>query len=206
MTDFDPAEEQVWIQSALNGDDQAFTRLVEAYQRPVFNLCYRMLGDPLEAEDASQESFLRAHRSLRRYDPERKFATWMLSIASHHCIDRLRRRRLQLVSMEDLLPGQENPHPDPGPEDRFVRLEMQEQVKGMLGSLSAVDRAAVILLYWYDYSYEEIGSVLSLSISAVKSRLHRARRELATNWQFQREVLMQGGMKNGPSAVRSDAV
>jgi RNA polymerase sigma-70 factor (ECF subfamily) len=205
MTDYDPAAEQVWITDALNGDDQAFALLVEAYQRPVFNLCYRMLGDPLEAEDASQESFLRAHRNLRRYDPERKFATWILSIASHYCIDRLRRRRLKMVSMEELLPGQEGPHPDPGPEDRFARLEMQEQVKGMLGTLSAVDRAAVILLYWYDYSYEEIGSVLSLSISAVKSRLHRARRELATNWQ-QREGFLQGGVKNGPSAVRSDAV
>jgi len=206
MRAFDPAEEKLWIQGALEGDDQAFTRLVDAYQRPVFNLCYRMLGDPLEAEDAAQESFLRAHRNLRRYDPERKFASWMLSIASHHCIDRLRRRRLQIVSMEDLLPGQEKPTPDPGPEDRFVRLEMQEQVKVMLSSLSAVDRAAVILLYWYDYSYEEIGSVLSLSISAVKSRLHRARRELATNWQAQHPGLAQGGVKNGPSAVRSDAV
>ncbi|MFN2148676.1 MAG: RNA polymerase sigma factor [Anaerolineales bacterium] len=205
MTEYDTATEAVWIQDALDGDDLAFTRLVEAYQRPVFNLCYRMLGDPLEAEDASQESFLRAHRHLRRYDPERKFATWMLSIASHHCIDRLRRRRLNVVSMEELLPAQENPHPDPGPEDRFVRLEMQEQVKGMLASLGPVDRAALILLYWYDYSYEEIGSTLSLSVSAVKSRLHRARRDLAASWQVKQQGLVQGGVKNGPSAVRSDA-
>ncbi|MEJ2012051.1 MAG: sigma-70 family RNA polymerase sigma factor [Anaerolineales bacterium] len=206
MTEFNPGQEKVWIEEALGGDDQSFTQLVEAYQRPVFNLCYRMLGDPLEAEDAAQESFLRAHRSLHRYDPERKFATWMLSIASHHCIDRLRRRRLKFVSMEDLLPGHDRPHPGPGPEDRFVRLEMQEEVQQMLGSLSAIDRAAVILLYWYEYSYEEIGSVLSLSVSAVKSRLHRARRELAIGWQMKHEGLVQGGMKNGPSAVRSDAV
>src|SRR4030067_2573477 len=107
MADYDRTAEQEWLQLALEGDDLAFTQLVEAFQGPVFNLCCRMLGDPVEAEDAAQESFLRAHQNLRRYDPDRKFATWLLSIASHYCIDRLRRRRLKLVPLEDLRRGQE---------------------------------------------------------------------------------------------------
>ena len=201
MADFDRTAESEWVRLAREGDDQAFANLVEAFQGPVFNLCYRMLGDPVDAEDAAQESFLRAHQNLRRYDPERKFATWMLSIASHYCIDRLRRRRLKLIPLEDVKHRHDGANPGLGPEDRFVRLEMREQVKSMLDTLSAVDRAALILLYWYDYSYEEIGETLSLSVSAVKSRLHRARKELAQGLLPAAEGVLQGGLQNGPSAV-----
>ena len=73
-----------WIKRARQGDDDAFAMVVEAYQGPVFNLCYRMLGDSFEAEDAAQEVFLKAYRNLGRFDPERKFVNWILSIASNH--------------------------------------------------------------------------------------------------------------------------
>ena len=92
-------DEKRWLQEARAGDEEAFSRIVEAYQRPVFNLCYRMLGERTLAEDAAQETFLRAFLGLKRYDPKRPFITWLLSIASHHCIDRLRRRRLRLVPL-----------------------------------------------------------------------------------------------------------
>ena len=87
-------QEALWITKALDGDDSAFGQLVEKYQRPVFSLCYRMLGNSKAAEDAAQESFIRAYNHLKRYDPNRSFATWLLSIASHYCIDQMRKRRL----------------------------------------------------------------------------------------------------------------
>ena len=80
-------QEEIWVKAALAGDKHSFSRLVEAYQRPVFNLAYRMLGNPDEAEDAAQETFLRAYARLRQYDDSHKFSTWILSIANHHCID-----------------------------------------------------------------------------------------------------------------------
>jgi RNA polymerase sigma-70 factor (ECF subfamily) len=86
-----------WLDKALNGDAQAFTDLVEAYQKPVYNLCYRMLGNSQDAEDAAQETFLRAYKSMRRYDRSRPFSTWLLSIAAHYCIDQIRRRRYPVV-------------------------------------------------------------------------------------------------------------
>lgn len=176
--------EQVWIAQAVQGDDSAFTQLVEAYQSPVFNLCYRMLGDPDEAEDAAQEAFIRAYRALRGYDPTRPFATWLLSIASHHCIDRIRKRRMKLVSFDSLpAEGELVADPLPTPETRFRQTEDQQQMQELLDSLAPVDRSAVVMYYWYDYSYEEIAQALSLSLSAVKSRLHRARRQLAETWQ-----------------------
>ena len=88
-----PAESE-WLQQAIKGDDLAFSRLVEAYQRPVYNLCYRMMGNANDAEDAAQETFIRAYKALNRYDPSRKFSTWLLSIASNYCIDQHRRRKL----------------------------------------------------------------------------------------------------------------
>ncbi len=169
------------LTKAKSGDAQAFSDLVEVYQTPVYNLCYRMLGDHYEAEDAAQEVFLRAYKSINRYDINRSFSTWILSIAAHYCIDQIRKRRMKIISLDEL-PYQQISDPSPGPEVSLSDGERQELVRELLGTLSAEDRAAVIMLYWYDFSYEEIGESLGLTISAVKSRLHRARRALAQGW------------------------
>ena len=102
---------------AQKGDAEAFSQIVEAYQRQVFNLCYRMLGDPYEAEDAAQEAFLRAFKAMKRYDPDRKFSTWLLTIASRYCIDQIRKRRLKTFSIENFL---ETGLSDPARESRFL--------------------------------------------------------------------------------------
>jgi len=176
------ANESLWLDQALKGDPQAFAQLIELYQRPVFNLCYRMLGTVEDAEDASQETFLRAYRSLRRYDASRSFITWLLSIAAHYCIDQMRRRRYPIVSIEDL-PVPDLPDHSPGMETKLGNKQERERVRGLLQKLDATDRAAVVLYYWYDYSYGEIGQALSLTIPAIKSRLHRARRTMAESWK-----------------------
>ena len=176
------ANESLWLDQALKGDPQAFAQIVEMYQRPVFNLCYRMLGTVEDAEDASQETFLRAYRSLRRYDANRSFITWLLSIAAHYCIDQMRRRRYPIISIEDL-PVPDLPDPSPGMETKLGHKQERERVLSLLQTLDPTDRAAVVLYYWYDYSYEEIGQALSLTIPAIKSRLHRARRAMAESWK-----------------------
>jgi RNA polymerase sigma-70 factor (ECF subfamily) len=176
--------EPQWISQAQKGSSEAFSNLVEAYQRPVYNLCYRMLGDPDEAEDAAQEAFLRAFNGIKRYDIQRPFSTWLLSIAAHYCIDQIRRRRMTLVSI-DAMPQMDLPDHHLGPEATVALNEEQRRVRALLETLGPQDRAAVILLYWYDLSYEEIAEALSLTVSAVKSRLHRARLELAQHWTSQ---------------------
>ena len=180
-------DEKAWVAQAQQGSDEAFTYLVEAYQKPVYNLCYRMLGEPDLAEDAAQETFLRAYQHLSRYDQKRPFATWLLSIAAHYCIDRLRRRKFAMFSIdEDDDEGAPFELPDPNspePENESVKKETRERVHELLQELDYTDRAAVIMRYWYDYSEVEIAESLQLTVSAVKSRLHRARRELANIWQ-----------------------
>ena len=166
------------------GNQEAFTQLVETYQRPVYNLCYRMLGDQDEAEDAAQETFLRVYKNIKHYDHQRAFSTWLLSIAAHHCIDQLRKRRMLLVSM-DSTPFIDPPDSLPGPEASFHIKEDQGKVQAVLKTLSPADRAAVVMYYWYDFSYDEIAHSLSLTVSAVKSRLHRARLTMAQSWNTQ---------------------
>lgn len=172
-------EEARWIHEAKAGNDMAFGRVVESFQGPVFNLCYRMLGDAAEAEDAAQETFLKAYSNLKHYDPSRKFINWVLAIASNHCVDRLRKRRMTLVPWDSLTPRK-------APSDRSATLEgwveqteNEEEIRSLLRDLGDQDRAAIVLRYWYDMSHVEIAEALDLTESAVKSRLHRARRELA---------------------------
>jgi RNA polymerase sigma-70 factor, ECF subfamily len=178
-------EEQTWILQAKNGSDEAFAYIVETYQSPVYNLCYRMLGEPEAAEDAAQETFLRAYQHLHRYDIKRPFATWLLSIAAHYCIDRLRRRKLPIFSVDEdeettfEIPDAHAPHP----EMETVHGEQREQIHIMVQSLDATDRAAIVMRYWYDFSEVEIADALNLTVSAVKSRLHRARKQLGKLWQ-----------------------
>lgn len=182
-------EETAWVIQAQQGSDEAFTHLVETYQNPVYNLCYRMLGEAESAEDASQETFLRAFQNLHRYDQSRPFATWLLSIAAHYCIDRLRKRKFAVFSIDEE-DGEDSPFelPDPAspdPEAETVKREARDRLHILLQSLDGTDRAAIVMRYWYDFSEVEIAESLRLTISAVKSRLHRARRELAGSWQVE---------------------
>jgi RNA polymerase sigma-70 factor (ECF subfamily) len=173
-------QERAWIEQALQGDRTAFGHLVRAYERPVYNLTYRMLGDPAEAEDAAQETFLRAFNKLATYQPERKFVNWLLSIASHHCIDRLRRRnRAPQLSLDGPMPPQWLTSDAPRPEQVVDKKQRREQVRQVLETLPADYRAAVVLRYWYGLSYREIATTMDTTESAIKSRLHRARRMMA---------------------------
>ncbi|MEN6299902.1 MAG: RNA polymerase sigma factor [Anaerolineaceae bacterium] len=192
--------EAVWLVRVQNGDQQAFTHIVEAYQKPVYNLCYRMLNNAEDAEDAAQETFLRAYRSINQFDHSRQFSTWLLSIAAHYCIDQIRKNRMTIISLEDQ-PNQEIPDKLPGPESTLSKREEQDRMRLLLEKLNPTDRAAVIMYYWYNYSYDEIAQSLSLSESAVKSRLHRARKEMARLWISQQNKLIPAERKRYESPV-----
>ena len=174
-------DEQHWLEEARQGNKESFGRLIGVYQGPVFNLAYRMLGNSDEAEQAAQVAFIRAWTRLDSYDPSHKFSTWLLSITSNYCIDLLRKRRKQLLSLDGPLPA----HPAlmsekaSGPEAQVARVEQQAVVQSLLDSLPDDYRQTVVLRYWYDMSYDEIAEVMETTVSAIKSRLFRARRQLA---------------------------
>ncbi|MCE7939356.1 RNA polymerase subunit sigma-24 [bacterium] len=184
--------EAAWIEAAGAGDKRAFERLVIAYQKPVYSLAYRMLGNARDAEDAAQESFVRCYRALGSYDRRRPFSTWLLSIVAHHCIDRLRRQRLREVSLDGLPTWRWMPGDAVDPEAAAEAGELTDHIGGLLLKLPEDYRLALVLRYWHDLGYEEIGEMTGQTVSAVKSRLHRARRQLA-------EIMVLGGGR-GPLA------
>ncbi|MDO9087231.1 MAG: sigma-70 family RNA polymerase sigma factor [Anaerolineaceae bacterium] len=188
--------EPVILQRVLEGDGVAFGIIVESFQRPVFNLCYRMLGNHEAAEDAAQETFWRAFRSIHKYNPERSYPTWLLSIAAHYCIDQLRKRKLSVIDMEDYLAEIVPDSKIPNPESMTLQKEQQKQVQELLNGLKPLDQASIILRYWHECSEEEIGQVLNISKNAVKSRLHYARKKLSVAWKNQNQYSTQVERRN----------
>lgn len=189
------------IQQVLDGNEDAFTDIVEHFQSPVYNLCYRMLGTPQEAEDAAQESFIRAYRYIHRYDRSRPFATWLLSIAAHYCIDQQRKRHLFSVDLDEIIEfGITDDSPDP--EHMVTNEEQKELIQEKLAALPTKDRMILILRYWYEFSEDEISDALDITKSAVKSRLHRARQHMAEQWNSEDiDISQENGRQHEPQTI-----
>lgn len=171
------------VELVLRGDQNVFAVLVERYKDAVQNLAYRMLGNVTEAEDVTQEAFVRAYTQLATYKPAHKFSTWLLSIASHLSIDQLRRRRFLALPLEDVPFLEWIVDAGVSPEQSALRGEQHDEVQTYLQRLPGKYRAVIVLRYWHDFSYDEIANALNLTPALVKARLHRARELLARYMQ-----------------------
>jgi RNA polymerase sigma-70 factor (ECF subfamily) len=139
-----------------------------------------MLDDAAAAEDATQEVFIRAYFKLDSYDETRQFSTWLFSIATHYCLDRLKMRRLRVVSW-DSLPSWKITSSEVAaqPELLFIKKETRGEVRNLLNTLQTEQRIIIVLKYWHDMRCDEIAEVMNTSVSAVKSKLFRARKKMA---------------------------
>ncbi len=171
------------VELVMQGDHDVFAVLVERYKDAVQNLAYRMLNNTTEAEDITQEAFVRAYTQLATYKPTHKFSTWLLSIASHLSIDQLRRRRFLALPLEDVPFLEWIVDVGTGPEQSALQGEQQDEIQRYLQRLPSKYRAVIVLRYWHDFSYEEIAGALNLTPALVKARLHRARELLARYMQ-----------------------
>src|SRR5262245_1989992 len=168
------------IRRCLAGDETAYRDLVEMYQPRVYSLALRMVSRAEDAEDVVQETFVRMFRALRRYDPSSPFGAWLFSIASRLCIDQLRRRKLQPISLTQRDRDDEEYEievVDPGlrPEEVTARAEEEERTRALIDSLPPHYRIVVLLRHQQDLAYEEIAEALHLPLGTVKARIHRAR-------------------------------
>jgi len=179
------------VELVLAENQEAFAELVERYKDAVHNLAYRMLGNVTEAEDVTQETFVRAYTQLATYKPAHKFSTWLLSIASHLAIDQLRRRRFLALPLEDVPFLEWIVDMGISREQSALEGEQQDEIQLYLQRLPDKYRAVIVLRYWYDFSYEEIARTLNLTPALVKARLHRARELLARH--MKQNSLNEGG-------------
>jgi RNA polymerase sigma-70 factor (ECF subfamily) len=169
------ADEHELARRVKQGDREAFGELVHRHQQAVFNAAYRVLGNVHDAEDAAQETFVRAFRFFERFDPDRPLAPWLKRIAVNTCLNRLEARRPAAALDEEAITS----GADPGPEGQTVIRQRDERVRYELARLPPLYRAVVELRHFQDLSYQEIARQLGRPVSSVKSDLFRARKLLA---------------------------
>jgi RNA polymerase sigma-70 factor (ECF subfamily) len=165
-------------QRALRGEHQAYGELVKRYQRTVFNVCYRIMGERREAEDMTQEAFLRAYDRLRTYDPARPFGPWIRRVGANLCLNSIKRRNLRMLPLEEELEGVTTNVVE-RPEAAQAHAERAETIREAILSLPDHYRAVIELRHFLDMSYREIAQTLAIPLSDVKSHLFRARKTLA---------------------------
>jgi RNA polymerase sigma-70 factor, ECF subfamily len=178
------------VRRCLAGDSAAWEEIVQAYNRRIYNICYRFAGSGEDAEDLTQEVFIKMYRTLSTYDPSKgAFVTWVTTIARNLLVDHFRKSKQDRMTdsidtaaseHEDVLPLSERIQDPSAPPDAHVRSrEAGEQVHAALGKLSPELREAVILRDLQDMDYREIATVLRVPEGTVKSRINRGRAELA---------------------------
>ena len=178
------------VRRCVHGDAAAWEEIVRGYQRRIYNLCYRFTGSADEAEDLTQEVFIKMYKSLSSYDVERgAFVSWVTTLTRNLLVDHFRKTRQErLTDSLDAAPAQDEDAPtladqlaDPkaGPESRVQSQQTQVVVQQALGKLSPELREAVILRDLQDMDYKEIAAILKVPEGTVKSRINRGRTELA---------------------------
>lgn len=178
------ASESELVRRAQSGDSLSFDRLVEAHYATVYSTAYRMLGDSSSASDATQTAFLRAFEALDSFRGASAFGTWLYRIVMNVCLDELRKRRNQPVSLvaedeeEDSLEERDIPDEAEEPAGLVEQRERQAIVQAAIGQLPEDYRAIIVLYDIRGLSYQEISEVLGVPLGTVKSRLNRARHAL----------------------------
>lgn len=166
---------------AKTGDDSAFTELMRRHYKGVVNYVYRFTNDRANSEDLAQEVFLRVYRSVKRYNPQAKFSTWLYKIATNLCITEVKsRNKVQSVSLDEMQEntGDLGDSKSEDPSDLTFRREIGTAIFETLRSLPERERVAIILCKYEDLPYEEVAEVIGCTIGAVKTYVHRGRMKL----------------------------
>jgi RNA polymerase sigma-70 factor, ECF subfamily len=165
------------VAKVLKGDRRAYALLVEEYKSPIYNLAYRMTGNSEDSDDLTQETFIRAYINLWRFDPKRKFFTWLYTISIN-----LIRNHLKKVKNDDLLNRtkniQYNENENQSPEARIIATQESNKINLALLTLKYELRVMLIMKYQQELSFEEIAEITGKSVSAVKMRVYRGLEKL----------------------------
>jgi len=180
----DPLPNEI-IRRAVEGDEQACAEIVQRYRPQIFSLIVRMVHAREEAEDLTQETFIKAFHSLPSFNAEYAFSTWLYKIAVNNCIDFFRKKRLKTTSIDTPIPAKDGDlqrefpdEPSKWPDSSLIEQEHKNYIQSAIDSLPVKYRDAIVLRHVHDKSYEEIADELQVPIGTVKVRIFRAREML----------------------------
>lgn len=163
------------INKCLDGNVDAFEELIARYKKLIFNTAYRMMGNAPEAEDITQEVFIKIYNSLNKYDPQFKFSTWVIRITSNLCVDWLRKRKGESVPIDEVYDLKDEAYT---PEEEYIRKEKNAKVQSAINKLPDKYKELIILFHHRGLSYQEIMEITGETLTIVKNRLYRARQML----------------------------
>ncbi len=177
-------EDRALIQAALNGDEKAYETLLSKYKNLVYTIMIKMVRNPQEAEDLTQEAFMKAFNSLASFNEEFAFSTWLMKIATNNCIDFLRKKKLRTYSIHEPIQYKDEKveidiaDTEPSPEKSLLQEERKKVLENAIKELPERYRYVIILRHKEEKSYEEIAEILNLPLGTVKAQIFRAREML----------------------------
>lgn len=170
------------IERAKAGEARAFDRLTQRYRKSVYYLIFRMVRNAEDAEDLTQDTFVKSHGSITKFDPKFAFSTWLFRIATNNCIDFLRKRRMQMLSINETLNQDEGGglylqlvDPELIPYEELQKQQRHRYLMLAIEQLPERYQKLVHMRYFLELSYDEIAEQLSLPLGTVKAQLHRSR-------------------------------
>ena len=171
------------VERTLRGERSAFGEIVDRYQKVVYNVAYRVLGNPEDAEDTAQTVFLKVYENLATYNPRYRFFSWLYRIAVNEALNARKRVRWTEELVDDSIMATDTPH------DGVEAVDDENQIGSAMMSLSPENRAILILRHYQEFSYRDIAYIMDLTEEKVKSRLYSARQRLG-------KILIQKGLKS----------
>ena len=174
----------VLVDQAMLGDQKAYAELLERYRDAIYFMLLKMVNNKSDAEDLTIEAFGKAFKNIHQYTPNYAFSTWLFKIATNNCIDFIRKKKANLVSIDQTVEDQEGPIPSPtahlqssglDPEEQLIKEQNVKLIQEVVSKLKPRYRKLIELRYFREFSYEEIAEELDLPIGTVKAQLFRAR-------------------------------
>lgn len=171
--DLKEREEKELLYRSLNGEKEAWGEIVRRYKDAVYGVNLSILNDKVEAEDATQETFIKAWKNLEKYDMDRKFSTWLFTVGSNLSKNIIRKRdRWSFIKKLPLIRGNSDP------QSKIRKEERKETVREAVFDLNPKYRAPIIMRFWGEQTYEDISEILDIPEGTVKTRLHRGKKRL----------------------------
>lgn len=174
------------LEEALNGNTEAFARLVEAHQQRLYAFSLKMTHSKEDAEEIVQETLIRAFKNLWRFDGRASFSTWLYTIANNLCKSIMKRKKRVTVSLDELVSPEEEPlwHQAQEPSELLMLSETRREARRLMAFLKPDQKSALILKYMEGLTYEDIGRILKITEEAAKMKVYRAKKEILKRYPY----------------------